>query len=130
MVANILVFFSNLYNSKFPAFSIAVLISSNGFPIREIPFSIKRATGELVCAHNILAASILPDIIFILILFMKLESILDALLIAINRSKYKNKAKNNNTNNTNIMICPPIPPLVNKLQIDKVCSVGCASVAT
>ena len=48
MVANILVFFSSLYNSKLPAFSIAVLMSSKGFPIRDIPFSINRATGELV----------------------------------------------------------------------------------
>ena len=43
---------------------------------------------------------------------------------------YKNKAKNNKINNTIIIIWPPIPPLVNTLQMDKVCSVGCTSVAT
>jgi hypothetical protein len=45
MVAGILVFFSNLYISNFPAFSMAVLISS-GLPMRKDSFSIGRATGD------------------------------------------------------------------------------------
>jgi hypothetical protein len=38
--------------SSFPAFSMAVFISSKGFPIREIPFSINRATGDLGVRDN------------------------------------------------------------------------------
>jgi hypothetical protein len=31
---------------------MAVFMSSKGFPIREIPFSINRATGDLECAEQ------------------------------------------------------------------------------
>ena len=67
---------------------------------------------------------------FILMLFIKLASIFEALFIAINRSKYKNNAANKSAKSTIIITCPPIPPLVSKLQTESVFSVGCASVAT
>jgi hypothetical protein len=57
MVASILRFFSFI-NFHLPAFSIAVLISSRGLPILDIPFSINLATGDFEWAHAIFALSI------------------------------------------------------------------------
>ena len=87
IVAKIAVFFSSLYTSKVPAFSIALLISSSGLPIRETPFSISRATGVLDCTQSILAASNRPAEIQSRILYIKVLSTLEAALIAKRRSK-------------------------------------------
>ena len=87
IVAKIAVFFSNLYTSKVPAFSIALLISSSGFPMRETPFSIRRATGVFDCTHSILAASNRPAAMQSRILYIKVLSTCEAALIANVRSK-------------------------------------------
>ena len=73
--------------SKVPAFSIALLISSRGLPIRETPFSIRRATGVFDCTQSILAASKRPAEIQSRILYIKVLSTLEAALIANRRSK-------------------------------------------
>jgi hypothetical protein len=66
-----------------PAFSIAVLISSRGLPILDIPFSINLATGDFEWAY--FALSIRPFLMFSY-LSHEVNVDFDAALIAIKRS--------------------------------------------
>ena len=104
---SMVIFFSILYNSSLPTFSILFSMASIGLPIRCIPLSIILLTGLSLFFARLLAAETLPPVIWSLIILIKFSSATLAFFITNNLS-IKTYTASANKIPSGIIIGPPL----------------------